>query len=62
MKGLAMHTQNQNLPPCTQAIRWGSVNPRGPKIPQQKGAVTLLVALTLPILVGAAALAVDMAY
>ena len=57
-----MHTQNQNLPPCTQAIRWGSVNPRGPKIPQQKGAVTLLVALTLPILVGAAALAVDMAY
>ncbi|WP_158271640.1 TadG family pilus assembly protein [Limnohabitans sp. 2KL-1] len=29
---------------------------------QQKGAVTLLVALTLPVLMGAAALAVDLAY
>ena len=29
---------------------------------QQKGAVTVLVALTLPVLVGAAALAVDLAY
>lgn len=29
---------------------------------RQQGVVTLLVALTLPVLVGAAALAVDLAY
>lgn len=33
-----------------------------PFAPKQKGAVTVLVALTLPVLVGAAALAVDLAY
>jgi Flp pilus assembly protein TadG len=60
MKGQAMHTQ-----PSLHATS-GTKLRKAPATRQhaykQKGAVTLLVALTLPILIGAAALAVDMAH
>jgi hypothetical protein len=66
MKGPAMHTTphlrtstalhaQAEEKPCTQ--RHGPASAMG-----QKGSVTLLVALTLPVLLGAAALAVDLAY
>lgn len=51
--------------PCRQftaVARWRSPLGNRQHTPMQKGAVTLLVALTLPVLVGAAALAVDMAH
>lgn len=60
MKGQAMHTQPSLHATSGAKLRKAlAIRQHAPK---QKGAVTLLVALTLPILIGAAALAVDMAH
>ena len=60
MKGQAMHTQPSLH--ATSGAKLRKVLAIRQHAPKQKGAVTLLVALTLPILIGAAALAVDMAH
>ena len=60
MKGQAMHTQPSLHATSGAKLRKAlAIRQHASK---QKGAVTLLVALTLPILIGAAALAVDMAH
>jgi Flp pilus assembly protein TadG len=60
MKGQAMHTQPSLH--ATSGAKLRKVLAIRQHASKQKGAVTLLVALTLPILIGAAALAVDMAH
>ena len=60
MKGQAMHTQPSLH--ATSGAKLSKALAIRQHAPKQKGAVTLLVALTLPILIGAAALAVDMAH
>ena len=60
MKGQAMHTQPSLH--ATSGVKLRKPLAIRQHASKQKGAVTLLVALTLPILIGAAALAVDMAH
>ena len=60
MKGQAMQTQPSLH--ATSGAKLRKVLAIRQHASKQKGAVTLLVALTLPILIGAAALAVDMAH
>ncbi len=60
MKGQAMHTQPSLH--ATSGAKLRKVLAIRQHASKQNGAVTLLVALTLPILIGAAALAVDMAH